>query len=193
MQITRPASKLALPKNAKCVFKGIIYDVYQWQQEQFDGSLATFEKLKRPDTVMILPITPEKKIMIIELEEPGRKPYLAATGGRVDPGEKILDAAKREMLEESGYIAEEFILWDAQQPFAKIEWAIYTFLAKNIHKIKEQELDNGEKIKLKFVSFDEFIDLVISGQFTDNEILRKIMQAKLDSQKMSLLKKLFLG
>jgi len=103
MEIKRPPNKQPIPEYAKCVFNGIIFDVYQWQQKQFDGTTATFEKLKRPDTVMLLPVTNDKKIVITEQEQPGKQPFIGSIGGRVDPGEDILTAAKRELLEESGY------------------------------------------------------------------------------------------
>src|SRR3989344_9504870 len=114
MNIQRPKSKQPMPDNAKRVFKGVIFDVYQWEQEMFDGSKATFEKLKRPDTVVIFGVLPDGKIILTEQEQPSKEPFIGATGGRVDEGEEILAAAKRELLEESGYEAEEFILWDAQ-------------------------------------------------------------------------------
>lgn len=36
MKIIRPKAKLQIPEDAKLVFKGIMYDVYQWQQKMFD-------------------------------------------------------------------------------------------------------------------------------------------------------------
>ena len=42
--------KQQLPKNAKRVFKGKIFDVYQWDQKMFDNSVEIFEKMKRTDT-----------------------------------------------------------------------------------------------------------------------------------------------
>ena len=36
-----------IPPHATCVFQGILFDVYQWQQEMFDGSFRTFEKIRR--------------------------------------------------------------------------------------------------------------------------------------------------
>ena len=43
-----------IPKDARCVFKGVIFEVWQWEQKMFDGSMATFERIKRPDTVVII-------------------------------------------------------------------------------------------------------------------------------------------
>ncbi|MFH1534525.1 MAG: NUDIX domain-containing protein [Patescibacteria group bacterium] len=120
MNIIRPESKQPIPKNAKKVFSGILFDVYQWNQKLFDGKETTFEKLVRPDTVVIFPILEDGRILLTKQEQPGKVPFIGATGGRVDKGEDILEAAKRELLEESGYEAAEFVLWDAQHPTSKL-------------------------------------------------------------------------
>ena len=159
----------------------------------FDGTKATFEKLKRPDTVVVFPVLPDGRIILTEQEQPGKKPFVGATGGRVDEGEDILTAAKRELLEESGYEAEEFILWDAQQPLGKIDWAVYTFIAKGLKKVADLHLDAGEKIKLLPVTLDELIDIATNNyeSFYEKEVVVKFFEARLDSKKMEELKELF--
>lgn len=74
MKIERPKSLQPMPENAKRVFKGIIFDVYQWEQEMFDGGKETFEKLKRPNTVVVFPVFPDGRIMLTEQEQPGKAP-----------------------------------------------------------------------------------------------------------------------
>ena len=193
MNIERPKSKQPIPEHAKRVFKGIMFDTYQWEQEMFDGTKATFEKLKRPDTVVVFPVLPDGRIILTEQEQPGKKPFVGATGGRVDEGEDILTAAKRELLEESGYEAEEFILWDAQQPLGKIDWAVYTFIAKGLKKVADLHLDAGEKIKLISVTLDEFIDIPLRKDiiFAEGEVIPLLLEAKIDSGKMEELRELF--
>ena len=39
-----------IPPEADCVFRGEIYEVHQWPQKMPDGSVKTFEMLRRPDT-----------------------------------------------------------------------------------------------------------------------------------------------
>lgn len=191
MSIERPKSDQPIPSDAKLVFKGIIFDVYQWEQKLFDGTTATFEKLKRPDTVVVFPVLPDGKILLTEQEQPGKEPFLGATGGRVDEGEDILEAAKRELLEESGYEAEEFILWDAQQPASKVEWAVYFFVAKKLKKIADLNLDGGEKITLKPVTFDEFLEIGTGKRFMEKEIVQHLYEARLNVGKKEELKRLF--
>ena len=193
MKIERPKSKQPIPENAKRVFKGVVFDVYQWEQKMFDGSKATFEKLRRPDTVVVFPVLPGGKIILTEQEQPGKAPFIGATGGRVDEGEDILEAAKRELLEESGYTAEEFILWDTQHPTSKLDWVVYTFIAKKIKRVAEPELDAGEKIKLIELTLDELIDIPTKKNiyFAEQEIMLKLMEAKLDPKKKKELEELF--
>lgn len=157
----------------------------------FDGTTEIFEKLKRPDTVVVYPVLPDGRIILTEQEQPGKEPFIGATGGRVDEGEGILEAAKRELLEESGYEAEKFILWDSQQPIGKIDWAIYTFIAKGLKKVADIHLDAGEKITLKPMTFDEFLEMGTNDRFRENEIIPALREAKFNAGKKEELRKLF--
>ena len=47
-----PKGARLIPPEADRVFRGEIYEVYQWPQKMPDGSVETFEMLRRPDTVM---------------------------------------------------------------------------------------------------------------------------------------------
>jgi len=191
MNIERPISKQPIPSHAKKVFSGILFDVYQWQQKMFDGSTATFEKIKRPDTVVVFPVLADGRILLTEQEQPGKEPFIGATGGRVDAGEEVLTAAKRELLEESGYKASELILWDAQHPLSKVDWVVFTFIAKGLTRVADVHLDAGEKITMKPVTFDEMIDLGTNHTFQEKEIIQKLLEAKYDKEKREELKKLF--
>jgi len=191
MNILRPKSQQPIPDDAKKVFKGVMFDVYQWEQELFDGTKTTFEKLKRPDTVVVFAVLPDGKILLTKQEQPGKDSFIGATGGRVDEGEDILTAAKRELLEESGYEASEFVLWDAQHPTSKIDWVVYTFVAKGLKKVSDIHLDAGEKIKLKSVTLDELIEIGITERFSEKEIIPKLYEAKLYPEKKVELIKLF--
>lgn len=190
MNIQRPLSKQPLPNTAKRVYEGIIFDVYQWEVDGYDGTKKIFEKLKRPDTVIVIPITEDGKIILTKQEQPGKQLFIGTAGGRVDDGEDVLDAAQRELLEETGYEAKEWVLFDAIQPVSKVEWAVYTFFAKECRKIAEQNLDGAEKIDLMYVSFDEFVQQVLQEDFSDLELKLKFFEAKLDSKRLEEIRKM---
>jgi len=188
MTIKKPSSSQPIPSNAKRVFKGKLFDTYQWEQKMFDGSFATFEKIKRPSTVMIIPIV-KGKIVLTDQEQPATGRFIGAIGGIVDPGEDVLVAAKRELLEESGYEAKKWILWDSVQLINKIEWPVYTFIARGCRKVKEMSLDAGEKIKLKSFSFEQFLKVAADPEFRDHEIALKVLRAKADPRELKKLRK----
>lgn len=148
-----------MPDKAKCVFEGEIFDVYQWPQEMYDGSTATFEMLKRDDTVNVVAVK-DDKIVITRQRQPGRDWFYSFPGGRNDHAdEDELAAAKREMLEETGMTFQNYRLIAARQPYNKIDWIAYTFLATNFVSQVEQNLDAGEQIEVLEVDFDEYVKI----------------------------------
>jgi ADP-ribose pyrophosphatase len=192
MDISRPLSKQPIPRTAIKVFTGKLFDVYQWEQELFNGRKITFEKLKRPDTVNIIPVMGNGSIVISQQEQPGTEPFMGCLGGRIDEGENPLEAARRELLEEAGLQAKEWILWDSRQLIDKIDWAIYTFVAKGCQKVQEQSVESGEKIKIKYISFNEFIKIAEQENFRDAEIALKLFQILHNPSKLKEMKKIFL-
>jgi ADP-ribose pyrophosphatase len=144
-----------VPKEAKQVFTGILYDVYQWDQTMFDGSKRPFEMLKRPDTVKVLAVKDGKIVMLHE-EQPGIPPAYELPGGRHDvPDETEEACAKRELHEETGMIFKTYKLLDAYQPLTKIEAFVYIFLATDFERQETPHEDGGEKITIELVSYEQ--------------------------------------
>jgi ADP-ribose pyrophosphatase len=168
MSIERPTPKQKRPADARRVFKGILFDAYQWPQEMLDGSTATFEVLKRPDTVEVIPVLDNGNILIVEEEQPGKAPFISFPGGRLDENETPQAAALRELSEETGYTASRVELWEATQPISKIDWAVYTFIARGCKREGEVHLDPGERITVREVTFDQMLELARQGKFWDH-------------------------
>ena len=153
-----PKDAQLIPDGAKCVFEGMLYEVYQWQQEMFDGSYQTFEMLRRRDSVNVIGLDEQGKIITLTEKQPGkvktRQHYLP--GGRLDSGDvSILEVAKREFKEETGVSFSDWKLIDVTQPEPKVEWFIYTYLAKNISERTEVCHDAGEDIVVGASTLDE--------------------------------------
>lgn len=160
-----PTNAVLVPEQAERVFKGVIYDVYQWKEPMYDGSVGVFEMLKRPDTVEVI-VVRENKILVQYQEQPHLGRFTSFPGGRHDcEGDTELDAVKRELREETGYICDNWKLIDVVQPHLKIEQFIYTFVAANIVEHVPQELDNGEKIENKWVTLEEFNEILKTTRF----------------------------
>ena len=173
--------KNELPENAKMVFRGEIFEVWQWEQKMFDGTIEIFEKIKRADTVDVVAAV-GNKIILTEQEQPHHGPFFAIPGGRNDKNEEPLSAAKRELLEETGYESSDWELFRERRPFGSIIWSSYTFIARDCRLVKDPSPDAGEKIKTLLVSFDEFIEISQKPDFRDKEFAQYLLRTKFDEK-----------
>lgn len=162
MENTKP--QRGLPSHASCVFKGKIFEVWQWEQEMFDGTTQIFERIWRPPTVEII-ATVGDKMLIEEQDQPDRKDNINLPSGRADQSEDMLREAKRELLEETGYASEDWSLLFTHEGTGKVIHDTHYFIARDSEKIKEPELDAGERIRTKLIAFDEFIMLPEEPRF----------------------------
>jgi len=131
---------MKIPENAKKVFDGIMFDIYQWEQEMFDGTKQTFEMLERSPSTDVISVV-DDKIMVLIQEQPTKPLFPSLAGGRVEKGSTLLETAKREMLEETGYEAQEWKLLGEWFGASKLYFHESVFIAKNCKKVAEQELD----------------------------------------------------
>lgn len=166
-----------IPRQAKKVFSGIIFEVYQWPQKMYDGSTETFEMLKRSDTVQVI-ATQGDKILLAYETQPTKGPAYTLFGGRVDKGEKPLAAAKRELKEESGLAAKNWQLLKRWRPFNKIDWEIFLYVAHDCQRVGAPTLDPGEKIATKTVNFDRFVKIVTEEKFWGKELTVELLRMK---------------
>ncbi|MFI5412791.1 MAG: NUDIX hydrolase [Candidatus Micrarchaeales archaeon] len=179
-----------IPKSAKRVYKGEIFDVYQWKQKMFDGTYETFERIRRPNTVQVI-ATEGNKILITRERQPAKTgTSLGFLGGMVDSAESPLHAAKRELLEESGRISKRWKLIGKLNPHSKIDWTVFLFLAGDCKKVAEQELDPGEKIKIVKLGFDKFMKIAPK---IDRYNLANFTMLSYDRKKRAKFRKLALG
>lgn len=169
-----PKNASLIPSNAKKVFTGKIFDIYQWTQKLFDETTETFEMLSRKDTVKIIAIKNDK-IVITRQKQPRKGWFYDFPGGRNDlPEENELAAAKREMAEETGMIFHSWRLVEVRQPLLKIDWLVYTFIATDFIEQKTQNLDGGELIDVEEISFDQLKKLSSTEKrFSDNELIKQ--------------------
>lgn len=157
MRTITPKDARLTPANATRVFKGIIYDVYHWPQKLFDGTTATFEILKRQDTVKVIAIKNDK-IVVVEDEQPTHAPDLALPGGRHDvASETELDCAKREVSEETGLSFKNWRLVGITQPNDEIDWLVYVFVAWDVQDQHDPHIDGGERITVREYTYDEVL------------------------------------
>jgi ADP-ribose pyrophosphatase len=121
----------------------------------------------RPNVVLTFPLTENNEVIFVrQYKHAAGSIFLELPGGVIDEGEKSpVEAAKREMLEETGYTTSdvELLLEVIDNP-TKDTNKIYFFLARNVVKVAEQDLDASEDIEVIRVHLAEVEQMVLSGK-----------------------------
>ncbi|MGK7887000.1 MAG: NUDIX hydrolase [Crocosphaera sp.] len=121
----------------------------------------------RPEIALILPITPNNEIVFVRQYRHGvQEILLELPAGTFDPKkEDSLTAAKRELEEETGYIAQELMFMTTiyDNP-VKDDNKIHIFLGLNVEKTGKIELDITEEIEVFLVPVSQVINKVMSGE-----------------------------
>lgn len=167
---------MKIPEQAKKVFDWKIFDVYQWKQEMFDWSFKTFEWLKWPNAAEIIAINEKWKFIITHEEQLWRKPFYSLVAWRIEDWEDELVWAKRELLEETWMISNDWKLLRIYNPSSKIERNYYIYLAKNCKLVEKQNLDSWEKIEVLEVDFDQFIEIIANPKFRNQEFKLEVLE-----------------
>ena len=91
--------------------------------------------------------------------------------GKIDPGEKRLPAAKRELIEETGYRAKKWtpLTRYYASPGFLAEW-MQIFLAEGL-SIGEARPEHDERIEMELVPLSEVLRLIDSGEIMDGKTL----------------------
>ncbi len=185
--------KVVIPQHAKKVFDGIIFDVYQWEQEQFDGTSKIFEAIKRPSTVEIIPVFDDDTIVLAHETQPNmEKHFFSLYSGRVEEGEGELEAAKRELMEESGLESDNWELWHTYNAGGsnKIDWQVHVYVALGCKNTEGTELEAGEEITPHGCTFDEFVDIATRPDFWSSDFSAHLCRLKMDGRLTELKDKL---
>lgn len=132
-----------------------------------------FYILESLNWVNIIPITPENDVILIRQYRHGiRDVCLEIPGGIIEAGDTPEEAAKRELMEETGYAHSEMTLLGSVHPNpAFLNNLCYTYLAKNVSRPGEQDQDEKEDIEIVKRHLEEIPELIRKGKITHSLVL----------------------
>lgn len=128
--------------------------------------------LEYPTWVNVLAITKDGHFVLERQYRHGTQSIdYELCAGTCEPGEEPLHAAKRELLEETGFGGGEWTLYckSAPNPAAMTNYN-YTFLAKGVDKISESHQEQTEDIKVYLVNFEELKDIAYKNQIIQGQM-----------------------
>ena len=178
-----PVAWPKLPKNkaqvldSKLAYQGKVFSVYTEHVIEPNGVDATRDVVRHNGSVVVLAVdettNPADPLVVIERQfrHAAGQYLLELPAGRVEPGENVLAAAKRELIEETGYRAKKWtklVRYFASPGFVG-EW-MEIYLATGI-VTGTAEPEDDEKIEIRLVPLSQLVSMCAAGDIHDGKTI----------------------
>lgn len=163
------------------VFKGVLLDVYCDDIELPGGRNAKREYIKHVGAACVVPVDNDDNIIIEkQFRYPFHKVLTEIPAGKLDSKEEPhLEAALRELREETGFTAEKMVyLGEFLPTCAYSDEVIHMYLATGLTK-GEQQLDDDEFVCVEKMPLNEAVKEIMAGNITDGKTQTAILKAYL--------------
>ena len=166
---------------SKDIFDGHILHVYRDTVELPNGKEASRELIRHIGAVAVVPLTDDGNVIVErQFRYPLGQVITEIPAGKLDSfDEDRLEAIKRELREETGYVADEWMeLGDYHPAAAYTDERITLYLATGLHK-GERELDEDEFLDVIEVPLIDLVKDVAAGKITDGKTQVAILKTYL--------------
>jgi ADP-ribose pyrophosphatase len=163
--------------SSKTVYKGKVFSVTADQVEEPGGVSARRDVIRHNGSVVVLAVDHSRSktdpdiLLIRQYRHAAGQFLLELPAGRIEPGEKLVPAAKRELIEETGYRAKKW------SPHTKY-FASPGFLTEAMNILLAEELTLGEatpeddeRIEVLMTPLSEVVALIHAGKILDGKTL----------------------
>ena len=155
------------------VYRGRLLDVRCDTIKLPDGHVTHREHIVHPGAVMIIPFLPDGRLLMErQFRYPMSEVMLEFPAGKLDEGEDPLECARRELLEETGYVAQhwEYVLYFYPVVSYSNE-RIYIYVARDLTHEGGGKLDHGEFLEVLDLTPQDAFARLQSGEIRDGKTL----------------------
>lgn len=137
-----------------------------------NGKESEREYIIHPGAVLVIPMLADGRLVLErQFRYPLRQIFIELPAGKIDPNEDPLVTGQRELLEETGYIADEWIYLAAQHPcIGYSDEIIHIYLARGLQAGQHQR-DADEALQIFEASLPECLAMVQCGEITDGKTI----------------------
>ena len=155
--------------SSELVYTGDYLKVYRDTVSLPNGASSYREYLKHPGAVMIIPVFDNGDVLVErQYRYPMRQVFVEFPAGKKDAGEAPLETAQRELLEETGYTAQNYThITDIHNALAYCDEVIHFYIAEDLHDSEQQKLDDNEFVQVMRVPLVELMNWIRQGWVPD--------------------------
>lgn len=161
------------------IYDGKIINVRKDTVTLQNGATASREVVEHSGGVGVLAIDDQDNVLMVrQYRYAIGRDSLEIPAGKREYGEDPAECGIRELEEETGYAAREFLPFGSLDPTpAYVTEVIHLFLARDLVPTK-QNLDPDEFLSVEPVPFDKALELCLSGEITDAKTLVAVLKYK---------------
>ena len=156
----------------KLIYKGSFIDVLNIKVELPNGKSTARDIIKHPGATAVIAFIDEENIILVEQFRLAlNKNLLEIPAGKLDKGEEPIKCAKRELQEETGYIANnlEYLGTIATAP-GFCDEIIYLYKASNL-TIGNKNEDDDEFTNVKIININKVKEMIKNGEIIDGKTI----------------------
>ncbi|MBQ8146106.1 MAG: NUDIX hydrolase [Clostridia bacterium] len=164
--------------SSRQIFDGVVVKLYVDDIELPDGRKSVREVVRHPGAVCVIPVTDEGEvIMVRQFRYAFNQVLLEVPAGKLEPNEDPLDAALRELEEESGVVASKVEhIGEIYTTVAIIDEKIHVYLATGL-TYKNAHPDADEFLEVEKIPLKTLVDMVMRGEIKDSKTQIAILKA----------------
>lgn len=170
--------------SSKIIHEGKIITVTEDIVELENGCEAVREVVHHSGGVCVLALTDENEIIFVnQFRYPFEDVLLEIPAGKLNASEDPLECGKRELKEETGVAAAEYIFLGEMYPTtAYLTERIHIYLARGLD-FSSQNLDEDEFLDVVRIPFEKAVEMIINNEIPDAKTQVAILKAKMILQK----------
>jgi ADP-ribose pyrophosphatase len=163
-------------RSSRLVYRGKIFDFMSDEVELKTGAMASRDYIKHPGAVVIVPFLDDDTVILErQYRYPVHEHCLEFPAGKLDMGEDRFAAAKRELKEETGYVAQEWSELVTTYPApAYCDELVTIYIARKLEFVGQQT-DEDELLEVIPMAFAEALSLAYAGKIRDQKTMLALM------------------
>ena len=173
---TKPRAKKAKVLSSQVIYEGPVFGIRRDEVIEPSGVRTIREVVTHPGSVVVLPVLPDRRILLIQQYRHATRQYLwELVAGRIDAGETPRQAAARELIEETGYRAKRFrVFLDVFPTPGFLEERMYILLAEGL-EAGEAQPEEDEKIVSRAYNRKQLEEMIRTGKLRDAKSIAGIL------------------
>ncbi|SMC86652.1 NUDIX hydrolase [Papillibacter cinnamivorans] len=164
---------------SETVYQGVVVKIKVDKVSIPGGGRSVREVVEHPGGVAILPLDEDDNVVTVtQYRYAFGKELLEIPAGKMEPGENPLECARRELREETGILADEWVSLGsiyASPGFCDEE--LHLFLARGLKQVQAQP-DEDEFLIIKRLPLDSLVEMVMADEVRDAKTAAAVLKAE---------------